>query len=163
MIRNKNIINNREVAMSPDDSGIADVLPGEARPPHVPMLLPAVRAPSVPRPRRVGRARIAALAAQGRTTAEIAREVGYSRQHVWRLVRNSRPLHAAMNEADAETDFNATGRLMGVRPVVADELARQAAEGNVRVLLWLADRLKIADVAAPIKTRAEGMASQPAR
>ena len=146
--------------MSPDNPGHDAVCPhsAEAADPaeSAPSTAVTVYAPPrVPRPKRVARSRIARLVAEGRTTAEIAREVGYSRQHVWRLVRNSMPMQRAVDEADALVDFDSTGRLLGVRPVVADELARQASEGNVRVLLWLANKLKVADVSAPVKSRAE--------
>ena len=146
--------------MSPEEQahslGISGVAPSAVSAESAPSTAVTLYAPPrVPRPKRVARSRIARLVAEGRTTAEIAREVGYSRQHVWRLVRNSMPMQQAVDEADARVDFDSTGRLLGVRPVVADELARQASEGNVRVLLWLANKLKVADVSAPVKSRAE--------
>ena len=60
-------------------------------------------------------------------------------------------------------DFDATGRLLGIRPVIADELVRRASEGNVRVLLWLADKLKMADVSGTVASRAEIMQSRATR
>ena len=146
----------------PEEGGIAELCPAAAEVAPV----PASRAPKaggLPRSRRVDRRRVARLAAEGRTTVEIAQELGCSRQHVWRLVRNSMPLHQALNDADAEVDFNSTGRLMGLRPIVVDELARRASDGDVRVLLWLADKLKLADASAEIKSRAEMMATKKGR
>ena len=98
----------------------------------------------VPAPRRTTRIdwpRVAALLAEGRTTAEVARAVGCSRQHVWRLMRRSRRLQGAIADAEGLVGADANGRLAGLRPAVAEALARELGDGNVRVVLWLADRL----------------------
>jgi AcrR family transcriptional regulator len=81
------------------------------------------------------------MLSDGHTTAEVAREVGCSRQHVWRILRRSRALYWAIAEAETEAVRDANARLAGLRPLVADALARGLDEGNVRVTLWLADRL----------------------
>jgi hypothetical protein len=72
---------------------------------------------------------------------EVAEKVGCSRQHVWRLMRKSAFLGRALAEAEYEVGREADGRLAALRPAVADALKREIDAGNVRVLLWLADRL----------------------
>jgi len=102
----------------------------------------------VPQPRRataVDWGRIVALLAQGVSTMDVARRVGCSRQTVWNVLRRSRALEEALDDAETELGVNARLRLRGLRPLLADSLAAEVDKGNVRVILWLADRLHLAD------------------
>jgi DNA invertase Pin-like site-specific DNA recombinase len=94
---------------------------------------------------RVDWQRVAARLAEGRSTAEVAQEVGCSRQHVWDILRKSRLARRALDDAESEVGTNANLRLRGLRPKLADALARELDKGNVRVMLWLAERLRVAD------------------
>jgi transcriptional regulator with XRE-family HTH domain len=119
-------------AMTPLD---AAVLPARSRP------LP------VPHPRRatpLDWGRIVELLAQGVSTLDVAQRVGCSRQTVWKVLRRSRALEEALDDAESELGVNARLRLRGLRPL-ADSLAAEVDKGNVRVILWLADRLHLAD------------------
>jgi transcriptional regulator with XRE-family HTH domain len=102
----------------------------------------------VPQPRRataVDWGRIVELLAQGVSTMDVARRVGCSRQTVWKVLRRSRALEEALDDAETELGVNARLRLRGLRPLLADSLAAEVDKGNVRVILWLADRLHLAD------------------
>lgn len=106
------------------------------------------RALPVPQPRRstaVDWGRIVELLAQGVSTLDVARRVGCSRQTVWNVLRRSRALEEALDDAETELGVNARLRLRGLRPLLADSLAAEVDKGNVRVILWLADRLHLAD------------------
>ncbi len=91
---------------------------------------------------RVDWQRIAALMAEGHPVAEVARQANCSRQHVWRVVRRQRAAAARAADPDAAR-AEAEARLAELRPLVVDGLARQAEAGNPRVLLWLAERLRV--------------------
>ena len=103
---------------------------------------PSPAAASAPRRRRaVNHRRVAELLAQGRSTVEVAEAVGCSRQHVWRLMRRSRVYGRAIAEAQVEVGLETTGKLNGLRPELGEALMREVRAGNVRVMLWLANRL----------------------
>jgi hypothetical protein len=103
----------------------------------------ALRVPEPLRATRIDWTEVARLLADGRTTAEIARAVGCSRQHVWRLLRRSASLHRDMREAGHEATMETGSRFAALQPRVVEELARQLDNGNVRVLLWLASRINL--------------------
>jgi hypothetical protein len=105
---------------------------------------PAV-SPVSGRPTRVNWQRAIDLMAKGRSTADVAKELGCSRQHVWDILRQSRVARRALDDAESEVGTNASLRLRGLRPKLADALAREIDKGNVRVMLWLAERLNVTD------------------
>jgi hypothetical protein len=104
----------------------------------IPVLYP------LPRRRRVDRNMVAFLLSVGWSVGEVAEKVGCSRQHVWRLMRRSKRFGRAVAAAEYEVWTEADGRLTALRPVVASALVRELAQSNVRVMLWLADRLGLA-------------------
>ena len=100
-------------------------------------------APPVPQPKRPTRVdwrRVTELLAEGNSTAEVAAAVGCSRQTVWNVLRKSRAMEDTLYDAESEIGTNANLRLRGLRPKVADALAREVDKGNVRVMLWLPRR-----------------------
>lgn len=108
--------------------------------------LSALFKPARPRARRIDRTLVANMLAEGRTVEEVAKAAGCTRQHVWRITRRSLPMQRAIAEAEGLVGGDAHHRLNGLRPRLTEALAREVDAGNVRVMLWLADRL---DVAAP--------------
>ena len=104
---------------------------------NVPVLFPARRL----RRRRVDRNLVAALLAVGFSVTEVAEKAGCSRQHVWRMMRRSESLGRALATVEFDVAREANGKLAALRPVVASALLRALADRNVRVMLWLADRL----------------------
>jgi hypothetical protein len=114
-------------------------------------VLPALFAPSStgPRPRRVDRTLVAELLAQGRSVADVAKAAGCARQHVWRITRRSRPMQRAIADAEARVGSDVHRHLNGLRPLLAEQLEHEIRGGNIRVMLWLADRLDMAFPPAP--------------
>jgi hypothetical protein len=103
--------------------------------------------PTIPphRKSRVDWEEVARLIAEGQSTAEIARAVGCSRRHIWRILRKSEKFERALDEAETDTATEASHILAALRPIIAEALSREARSGNVNVLLRLADRLNVFD------------------
>ena len=98
------------------------------------------------RPRRATRIdwqEVARLLASGNSTAQVARLVGCSRRHIWRILRRSRRLDEALAGEIEHEATNASLLLAALRPALAEALAREVQKGNVNVLLRLADRLNV--------------------
>jgi hypothetical protein len=116
--------------------------PAQLRPVSAPKPLPV---PHPSRATRVDWGRVVELLSQGFSSDEVARRVGCSRQHVWNVLRKSRAVQAALDEAENQIGLDANLRLRGLRPDVANAIASELSKGNVRVMLWLADRLHLTD------------------
>jgi len=108
--------------------------PFEADPESVPVPVPRHAT-------RIDWADVARLLAAGWTTAEVARHVGCTRQHVWRILRRSPALQQAILEAQRETRLESGSLFAALQPRIAKALSRAVDEGNPRVILWLAERL----------------------
>jgi len=108
--------------------------PFEADPESVPVPVPRHAT-------RIDWADVARLLAAGWTTAEVARHVGCTRQHVWRILRRSPALQKAILEAERETRLESGSLYASLQPRIAKALSRAVDEGNPRVILWLAERL----------------------
>jgi len=78
--------------------------------------------------RRIDWGEAASLLADGVPTIEVARFVGCSRQHIWRILRSSNAMRVRLGEERAR---------------IAAECG-EVLSGNVRVAMWLADRLGLA-------------------
>jgi hypothetical protein len=89
---------------------------------------------------RVDWLRAAQLLRRGHTIAEVAKKMRCSRQHVWRIKRLIQPSAASTVTGDW-LDLDPRERLERLGPAVAAALARGLDDGNVRVALWLAERL----------------------
>jgi hypothetical protein len=85
----------------------------------------------------------AELLAQGLSTADVATRVGCSSGALARRRKHDPVFQTWMSrcrEAGAEPD---TGRLADLRETLQKAIAKEVHAGNVRVVLWLADRLKL--------------------
>jgi hypothetical protein len=87
--------------------------------------------------------RAAELLAQGMSTADVATRVGCSRSALARRRKHDSVFQTWMarcREAGAEPD----GRgLADLRPTLHEAIEKEVRDGNLRVILWLADRLKL--------------------
>lgn len=85
----------------------------------------------------------AELLAQGMSTADVATRVGCSRGALARRRKHDPVFQTWMarrREPGAEPD---PARLAELRPTLHDAIEKEVRAGNVRVVLWLADRLKL--------------------
>jgi hypothetical protein len=95
----------------------------------------------------------AALLAQGATVADAARRIGCSRQQLSRR-RNHDPIFQAwIAETDAVDATGGEDRMDALRRRLHDAIDAEVQNGNVRVILWLADRLKLVTPPAPAEQR----------
>lgn len=85
----------------------------------------------------------AELLAQGLSTADVATRVGCSRGALARRRKHDPVFQTWMTrggEAGAEPD---PGPIADLRPTLHATIEKEVRAGNVRVVLWLADRLKL--------------------
>ncbi len=94
--------------------------------------------------RRIDWGEAAALLADGVPTIEVARFVGCSRQHIWRILRSSNAMRVRLGEERARIAAECGAQIEGLRRPIAMLLEREVLSGNVRVAMWLADRLGLA-------------------
>lgn len=95
------------------------------------------------RSRRIDWGRGAELLAQGATVAAAARTIGCSPKTLARKRRHDPAFQArieALRTPDRRSDDD---RIAGLRRVLHDAIEAEVRAGNVRVILWLADRLKL--------------------
>jgi len=100
-----------------------------------------------PGPRAAGAQRIdwrraAELLAQGFTVTETARQLGCSRSSLSRR-RKRDPGFQQLIEEQRALAHRQGERIDGLRRVLTDAIEQEVRNGNVRVILWLADRLKL--------------------
>jgi len=94
--------------------------------------------------RRIDWGEAAALLADGVPTIEVAHYVGCSRQHIWRILRSSNAMRVRLGEERARIAAECGAQVEGLRRPIALLLEREVLSGNVRVAMWLADRLGLA-------------------
>lgn len=94
--------------------------------------------------RRIDWGEAAALLADGVPTIEVAHYVGCSRQHIWRILRSSNAMRVRLGEERARIAAECGAQVEGLRRPIAMLLEREVLSGNVRVAMWLADRLGLA-------------------
>lgn len=100
-------------------------------------------APGRPARRAIDWQQAAELLAQGMTIAEVAARVGCARTTLERKRRHHPDFQSRMATA-RETAANAeVRRLEDLRPALHKVIAQEVGLSNVRVTLWLADRLKL--------------------
>ncbi len=130
------------------------VLNTENPPPQTPARDPAPlrRGPR----RRIDWGEVATLLADGVPTIEVAHFVGCSRQHVWRILRSSNALRLRLGEERARIAAECGSQIEGLRRTIADRIEREVNGGNIRVLLWAADRLGITNHALPSRQLGDG-------
>jgi hypothetical protein len=87
--------------------------------------------------------RAAELLAQGMSPADVATRIGCSRGALTRRRKHDQVFQswiARCRDAGAEPDNGTFGDL---RPTLHGAIEKEVRGGNVRVILWLADRLKL--------------------
>ena len=105
--------------------------------------VPEPRAPRRPARRAVNWRRAAELLGQGLTVSQAAARVGCSRSALARKRRHDSKFQGWMASAgEGGADVQAQ-RFEVLRPTMHKVITREVGSGNVRVTLWLADRLKL--------------------
>jgi hypothetical protein len=100
-------------------------------------------APRRPAHRAVDWQRAAEFLAQGMTTQEAAARVGCSRNTLERKRRHDSTFQSWMARPRESAVDGGGQRFDDLRPAIHQVIAREIGSGNVRVILWLADRLKL--------------------
>jgi hypothetical protein len=95
------------------------------------------------RHRRVDWSHAAQMLANGCTVTQTARWMGCSRQHIWRILRASDAVRLRLGEERARIAAECGAEVEGLRRQVARAIREEVEVGNVRVILWLADRLNL--------------------
>jgi len=93
------------------------------------------------KPRRIDWRKAAELIAHGKADGEVADQVGCSRRHLSRKRKHDAVFQSWIEElrrAAVERE-----RIGDLRRVVQQAIEAEVRNGNVRVILWLADRLKL--------------------
>ena len=85
----------------------------------------------------------AALLARGETVTETARQIGCSRQQLSRRFNHDQLFKDLIAEAQQKTPECDETRLGSLRQRLHDAIDAEVQSGNVRVILWLADRMKL--------------------
>jgi|GEM_PF-3743882 len=132
--------NLQKIADEPNNSSY--VLNGE-KPPRDPA--PLRRGPR----RRIDWSAVATSLADGASTIDVANFVGCSRQHVWRILRSSNALRVRLGEERMRIAAECGSQIEGLRRTIAEKIAHEVYAGNIRVLLWAADRLGLTNHALP--------------
>jgi transposase-like protein len=93
--------------------------------------------------RVIDRNRAAGLLTQGMTVAAVAEHIGWSRNTLSDRQRRDPDFETSLAD-DRETQVSEEGReLAEMRQPLEQAVVNQVRGGNLRVLLWLADRLKL--------------------
>lgn len=93
-------------------------------------------------PRRQLNWKLAAeMLAAGCSTEQVARQIGTTRQNVWRVMKDSDVFRQRLVANRMRGISEASGVIDGLRGEVAETIKREVLEGNIRVTLWLADKL----------------------
>lgn len=104
---------------------------------------PEPRAPRRPARRVIDWHQAAELLAQGMTIAEAAASVGCSRSALARRRRHDPMFQNWMARCRDTAAEPGAQQLSDLRATLQQAIAREVGVGNVRVILWLADRLKL--------------------
>lgn len=87
--------------------------------------------------------RAAHLLAEGRSVTETARLIGCSRGRVARRVKVDQEFQRLVESLRTSAGIADADRLEALRRTCHDAIESEVRGGNVRVILWLADRLKL--------------------
>lgn len=85
----------------------------------------------------------ATLLAQGSSVAEVARQVGCSRSQLSRRRNHDQVFQAWIEACESDVPQADEHRLDSLRLRLHNAIDAEVQNGNVRVILWLADRLKL--------------------
>ena len=97
----------------------------------------------------------AEMLAEGCSTAQVAHRIGTTRQNVWRVMKESDVFRRRFATNRLRSIAEAGGVIDGLRGEVAETIKREVLNGNIRVTLWLADRLGLTGRTFPERPRAE--------
>lgn len=100
------------------------------------------KAAARPAPRRPDWRRAAQMLARGTAVTAVAAEIGCSRSQLSRK-RNHEPLFQSWVAEFQQAEPCPDGRMDRLRHAVHRAIENEVRSGNVRVVLWLADRLKL--------------------
>lgn len=98
-------------------------------------------------------ARVAYFIAAGVSTTEVAKHFGVSRSTIWRGMQRSSGLRHRVQAERRMFQRESDNRFVALRHAVVDGLQHAISAGNVRVLLWAADRLDLGGTILPQKER----------
>jgi len=85
----------------------------------------------------------AELLARGLTIATVARQLGCSRSQLSRKRNHDPVFQGWMEERQQRRAEPREDRMLGLRRVLQEAIESEVKNGNVRVILWLADRLQL--------------------
>jgi hypothetical protein len=88
-------------------------------------------------------ARIAYYLASGVTVAEVARHYGLSRSTIWRAMQRSPGLRRRIAAEREMLRRESDSRFVAMRHAVVEGLSRAINAGNIRAILWAAQRLEL--------------------
>ncbi len=95
----------------------------------------------------------AELLAQGVTITETARQIGCSRGQLSRRSNHDQAFQDLIKAFEADRPAISEQRMSSLRQRLHDAIDSEVQSGNVRVILWLADRLKLVDPPEQIEER----------
>ena len=96
----------------------------------------------------------AEMLAAGAPTIAVAQHIGCSRQHVWKMMRNSDAFRARLGATHARVVIENDAELDGLRGNVVTILKQEIESGNVRVAMWLARRMRLVGPIFPARAAA---------
>lgn len=98
-------------------------------------------------------ARVAYYLAAGVSATEVARHFGVSRSTIWRGMQRSSGLRHRVQAERRMFQRESDNRFVALRHAVVDGLQHAISAGNIRVLLWAADRLDLGGTLLPADER----------
>ena len=98
-------------------------------------------------------ARVAYFIAAGVSVTEVARHFGVSRTTIWRGMQRSSGLRHRIQAERRMFQRESDNRFVALRHAVVDGLQQAIGAGNVRVLLWAAERLDLGGTILPQQER----------
>jgi hypothetical protein len=104
----------------------------------------------------------AEMLAAGAPTVAVAQHIGCSRQHVWKMMRNSDAFRARLHTTHERLVVESHADLDALRGDVVAILRQEIMSGNVRVAMWLAQRMGLVGPIFPARAPAnEAVAVDP--
>ena len=94
-------------------------------------------------PRRIDWCHAAALLAGGMRLSTVARQIGCSRSQLSRKRHHDAAFRRLIEDSRQTTPMRERERIENLRLAVRTAIEAEVKRGNVRVVLWLADRLKL--------------------
>lgn len=98
-------------------------------------------------------ARVAYFIAAGVSATEVAKHFGVSRSTIWRGMQRSSGLRHRVQAERRMFQRESDNRFVALRHAVVDGLQHAISAGNIRVLLWAADRLDLGGTLLPADQR----------